>query len=356
MSSSSFPLSHPGRTANKDSTETHTQPVARPLQTVFGCFDISAYVYSRGANRRIELRPVDALLQLPGSYASYLFKELSQYFRVNDAFAPGQRAIRRVFRQSVSVETLERINRRVGLQAEAYLDELPAPPADEEGELLVLSGDGKGVPLIKADAERVPLFNAPASPGNRRMATLAAVYSVDRFERSKDDVLASQFREHSSSRSNRPKRPEPIAKQLTARFATERDLGDGPELISGVTQAFSWAARRINDRRRNAKPVICLIDGDPKLWDGAAAALGPDVSRIEILDLLHAACGTVCLASGEGVPLSPGRSRPIPGSAASILSLRQLKRRSGLEIRPCSTEGIPAGDYLIANPPSPDLS
>ena len=41
------------------------QPVRRPLQTVFGRFDIQAYVYSRGTNRKIERRPVDARMQLP---------------------------------------------------------------------------------------------------------------------------------------------------------------------------------------------------------------------------------------------------------------------------------------------------
>lgn len=267
------------------------QPAVRPLQTVFGRFDIEAYVYSRGANRRIELRPIDARMQLPDSYASYLFEELSQYFCVNDAFGPGRAAIDRVFRQSVSVETLERINRRVGLQAELYLDNLPVPPANDEGDLLVLTGDGKGVPLIRADAKRVPMFDGELRRGNRRMATLAGVYTVDRFERTKEEVLSALFRDRNNARQERPKRPQPIAKQLTARFATERDLGEGPQMISGTLEAFSWAAQRLTDRHRAGQPVICLMDGQPSLWDAVDAALGTGLSetKIEILDLLHAA-------------------------------------------------------------------
>ena len=49
------------------------ETVGRPLQTIFGRFEIPGFVYSRGANRKIELRPVDARLQLPNSYGSYLF-------------------------------------------------------------------------------------------------------------------------------------------------------------------------------------------------------------------------------------------------------------------------------------------
>jgi len=39
------------------------QPVDRPLQTIFGRCEISGFVYSRGANRKVESRPVDARLQ-----------------------------------------------------------------------------------------------------------------------------------------------------------------------------------------------------------------------------------------------------------------------------------------------------
>ena len=62
------------------------EPVARPFQTVFGLFQITAYVYARGPKKKIELRPVDARMQLPGGYASYLFEEFSQDFCVEQAF------------------------------------------------------------------------------------------------------------------------------------------------------------------------------------------------------------------------------------------------------------------------------
>ena len=45
------------------------------------------------------------------------------------------------------------------------------------------------------------------------------------------------------------------------------------------------------DRHRPDQRVICLMDGQPSLWDAADAALDPELSesKIEILDLLHAA-------------------------------------------------------------------
>ncbi len=149
------------------------EPVNRPFQTVFGLFQIQAYVYARGPKRKIELRPVDARMQLPPGYASYLFDEFSQCFCVEQAFDQSLDGIARVMRQALSKETLERINQRVGWQAEQYLDELAAPPVEEEGELMILTGDGKGVPLVKPDLARVPIFDPDerrkSSHGNARL-------------------------------------------------------------------------------------------------------------------------------------------------------------------------------------------
>src|SRR6266540_5181868 len=127
-------------------------PVERPLQTVFGHHTIQAYVYAPGAHEKIDLRPVDARLQLSDRQASYLLEEFSQYFCVDQAFRQAAQGIDMVLKQTVSVDSLERINRRMGDQAAGFLDQLPSPPASKEGELLVFTGDGKGVPLVKEDA------------------------------------------------------------------------------------------------------------------------------------------------------------------------------------------------------------
>ena len=271
------------------------QPVDRPLQTIFGRFEISGFVYSRGANRKVELRPVDARLQLPDSYGSYLFEEFAQFFCVEQAYGQSRTAIDRIFAQSVSVETLQRINGRVGLQAEAWRDDLTAPAAQDEGDLLVLTADGKGVPLIKQDAKQVPLFDADLRRGNRRMATLAAVYSVDRYVRSKEDILAALFRDPSDKRSaDNPRaanvRPEPVARKLTARFAKERILDEKPKQVSGTVEAVVWASLRVDDRHQRGQPLVCLCDGQPSLWETIDRTLepGPAAEKVEILDLLHA--------------------------------------------------------------------
>src|SRR5712692_9879786 len=86
----------------------------RPVRTIFGEHTLESYVYSAGSKRKIELRPIDARLNLPAGKASYLLQEFSQLFCVEKAFRVGARQIQTVFRQKLSVDVLEDINRVMG--------------------------------------------------------------------------------------------------------------------------------------------------------------------------------------------------------------------------------------------------
>ena len=88
------------------------------------------------------------------------------------------------------VERWERLA-GVGALAETFLDNMAAPPAKEKGELLVVSADGKGIAVLRRELEKRPVFLESERRGNRQMATLACVYSVDRFARTAEDVGGS---------------------------------------------------------------------------------------------------------------------------------------------------------------------
>ena len=274
-------------TADGRRLERSEEPAERPLRTVFGEHAIHSYVYSAGAHQAIELRPVDARLSLPPGRCSYFFEEFSQYFCVDQAFGQASRGLATVLRQEISVDTLEHINQRMGGQAEGFLDGLPTPPAKEEGALLVFTADGKGVPLVKADAQRVPAFDKAERPGNRRMATLAAVYTIDPYVRTPEQIVAALFRDDTGPR---PKdRPQPRFKHVTARFTTMRDDGDGePWESNGTIEAFCWAEEQIDARRRAGQKVLRLMDGQVSLWDAADNCLSvPPEDTVDILDILH---------------------------------------------------------------------
>lgn len=263
------------------------EPVAGTIRSIFGKHVFQQYTYSRGAKKAIELRPIEARMSLPEVRWSYLLQEFSQLFCVDQAFGLAAQNMATLLGGTFSVDTLESVNAQMGQDAEIFLSDLPTPPANEEGEVLVLSNDGKGVPLVREDAAKVPAFEtANKRPGNRRMASVASVYSVDRFQRTAAEIVAALFRDDLPIDQDPPKRPRPKFKHTTAHFAKQYPDGDEMLAVSATHEAFGWAAGEIERRRRPSQPLVLLMDGQHSLWD-TAALHGFAETPIEILDIVH---------------------------------------------------------------------
>lgn len=269
-------------------------PSERPLRTIFGEHAFQAFVYAPGKNRKIELRPLDTRLNLPELKASYLLQEFSQLFCVEKAFGVGARQFEAVFGQKLSVDVLEDINRAMGEQANRFLDQLPTPAAKDEGAILVTTADGKGVPLVKQDAAKVPAFDKKERPGNRRMATLGCVYTVDPYVRTPEQIVAALFRDTTVPQ---PTQDRPIAccKHYRACFA--EDGQDGEQAVPSAYPTWCWIAKEVQARHQPGQPIIRLMDGQPSLRDAAEICLAELIAElreapqpfalVDILDILH---------------------------------------------------------------------
>jgi hypothetical protein len=265
----------------------------RPLRTIFGEHSFQAYVYAQGSKRKIALRPIDARLNLPEGKASYLLQEFSQLFCVEKAFGVGARQFQTVFGQQLSVDVLEDINRDLGQQAERFLDALPKPSAQTEGELLVTTADGKGVPLVKEDAQQVPAFDEKERPGNRRLATLGCVYTVDRNVRTPEQIVAALFREPTLSQPEQ--RPVPQGKHYRGYFAEPVEPGE--QAVPSAYGTWSWLTEEVTARWQRGQPLLRLMDGQKVLWEAADACLsdfleekqqaGQPLVPVDILDIVH---------------------------------------------------------------------
>ena len=269
------------------------QIVARPLRTIFGEHTLQSYVYSQGGKRKIELRPIDARINLPEGKASYLLQEFSQLFCVEKAFRVGARQFETVFGQDLSVDVLEHINRAMGEQADRFLDQLPAPAAAEEGAILVATADGKGVPLVRVDAQKVPAFEKRERPGNRRMATLGCIYSVDAHVRTPEQIVAALFRDLTVAQPE--DRPESCCKHYRAYFAEAGP--EGEDDVPSAYRTWTWMMQEVRARHQAGQPIVRLMDGQPSLWEASDACLDefvedlraadPSQKLVDILDILH---------------------------------------------------------------------
>ena len=266
-------------------------PANTTVRSIFGNHEFQQYHYSAGKNRAIELRPISARIGLPQQRWSFLLQEFSQLFCVESAFNQASGNMQTVLGGNFSIDTLERTNLRVGKDAGRYLSDLPTPKRKDEGKILVATADCKGVPLVKKDAAKVAAFEtAKKRPGNRRMATVTSVYSVDQFVRSPQSIIEALFRdEQGESASIESKnRPKPKSKNTTAHFPTIVTDDDNEIRISGIHEGMAWMAQQVDARRGKNQNLVVLMDGQESLWD-TAALHWDDENVVEILDFLHVA-------------------------------------------------------------------
>ena len=75
------------------------------------------------------------------------------------------------------------------------------------GELLVTSADGKGIVMRRTAADPAPKAHRTKGDkaSQKRMATVGAVYTVDRYVRSPEQVVAALFRDAPESSRDRPR-------------------------------------------------------------------------------------------------------------------------------------------------------
>ena len=240
---------------------------SRRLVTIFGELTINGPVYAVRARQRIERAPVAARLGLPAGEFSYLFQDWAQRLCVRNAFHDSRDLLDELLGQKVSVRTLEHMNQQLAVEVEAFRDQQAAPASVDEGELLVVSADATGVPMVHRG-------------GKMQMAYIGACYTIDRHVRSVDDILDETLRQASQQ-----KRPRPRFKRLHADLTRARD--EAPEtVIDGRLAVFTWLETEIESRRRDGSmPVVCLMDGEQKLWARKAELLEEDV--IEVLDFWH---------------------------------------------------------------------
>ena len=268
------------------------EPHVRSLVTIFGQFTLLRAVYGSREGQQIEAAPLDARLQLPASKFSYLLQNWDQLVTTEQPYGQVSRIMEMILGVSQHVDSLERMSRQMAASAEEFRWSQPPPPAAEEGEILVESADGKGVPIRHA-ADAPPIrdhaHRRGPKPDRKRMATIGAVYSVDRFVRTPEQVLEALFHDPQRPRpDDLPPRPRPQHKRTYARLDDDPRVPRG-QRVNGQAATFGWLDQQVRSRlarRRKPIEVVCLMDGQKSPWD-MKATFQPDLPTVEILDLLH---------------------------------------------------------------------
>ena len=116
--------------------------------------------------------------------------------------------IKTILRLSQSVDTLERTNQQMAEAAPAFRESQGPVDLAKEGELLVVSEDNKGIPMVRPVEEKpAGGIIAPRSEkaNKKQMACIGCVYSVDPHVRTPEQLVATLFRDPKGPRKNRLK-------------------------------------------------------------------------------------------------------------------------------------------------------
>ena len=241
---------------------------SREYRSIFGEVSIDRYVYGSSEEK---IAPLDAELNLPEWKYSYLLQEWGLSFACKEAYWEAGQTLEQILGTGLAVGTLERLSKKAAVDVSPFRAEQPLPKPEEEAAFVVATVDCKGVPLTR-EKGTVSKQGKRRCKGEKKtkkkMACVGAVYSIDPFKRTPEQILDEVQRKAVAVN-----RPIPYEKRVQA------------ELLDEKATLFASLAEQIHQRQSDdPKPVLFLSDGERVLRTLKQRYL-PEA--IDILDLWH---------------------------------------------------------------------
>lgn len=253
----------------------------RRLGTVFGQVAVPRRAYRHRGHHN--LYPADAALNLPAERHSHGLRRLAATEASRGSFAEAAAALQRGTGQHLGKRQVEALADRAAADVDAFYA-TRADPHVADGDVLVISADGKGI-VMRPDALRPATAKAAAAATNKlacrlskgekrnrkRLAEVGAVYDLTPLPRTAADVLATKAAP-----------TPPPAPKARAKWVTASVVDDAATVIAKV---FDQAQRRDPNRARR---WVALVDGNNHQIDriqAEAKTRGVDVAIV--VDLVH---------------------------------------------------------------------
>lgn len=229
----------------------------RRYVSIFGELTTPRAVYGTREGQRIERVPLDERLGLPEGDFSYVLEDWSQRLCLKESFAEAGQSLEMLLGLRLGTRALEQINRAMASYAPSFQDALEPPPACEEGPLMVVTADGKGVPMRRPEEDDGPRPHHRRTKGEKankkRMACVGAVYSIDPFVRRAEDIIDEVLRDKKAK-----ERPRPQHKHVWAEMTREFE-GEPP--VTAKERLFCHLTDELTARNLGHEPAGDLPDG-----------------------------------------------------------------------------------------------
>ena len=253
----------------------------RKYRSVFGNYEIARNVYGSRKKQKYECIPADGRMNLPENDYSYLLQDWIQSMVVEMPFRGVQNILKKMLGISVPVESMQTMNKNMAKTVESFTQAKSIPEKNEEGELLIASADCKGVPIChKRDEQKICEHKKKRGPkkDRKRMATVGAVYTINRNLRTAEEIVESLFREPTQVELTKIEKPKPQGKHVRAALSVKDE--------NATDSIFHWMAEHVSRRQINQCDIVLMMDGQQSLWKAGEHHFH-EIKRIEILDLLH---------------------------------------------------------------------
>jgi hypothetical protein len=276
----------PGVMGGDGRLRTQVRESARSLVTVLGVVQVPRLQYVQAG--RSSLFPGDLALNLPEEAYSHGLRRVAAIEAAKVSYRETVASIHAYTAGKVPPRQVQELVLRAAVDFDAFYARRVAGSPEETKDPLILSLDGKGIVMRtehlleatrkKAEASQPKLDHRVSSgekKNRKRMATVAAVYSIEPFVRTAAEVMLELRPVR-----NAAKKPRPRARNKRVWASVEKSA-------KAVTrELFDEAERRDPEHQR---PWICLIDGDKHQIDRVRKeARRRGVEVVLVLDLIHA--------------------------------------------------------------------
>ncbi len=263
----------------------------RELETIFGTVELERTGY--GAEGEASLHPLDAELNLPEELYSLEVRRRAAREASKNSFDETVETLAAYTGAEIGKRQVEELVRRAAQDFDAFYQGRHEQAMESHAEptaLLVITSDGKGVVMHKKDLRPATRKAAERKGGSKlatrlskgekrnrkRMATVAAVYTVASYVRTPQQMLAALARREEAAE-NRSPRPRAQHKRVWASLEKE------PREV--LQEAFQEAMHRDPQR---TKSWIAVVDGNKtqlEILNELAQHNG--VSLTIVLDIFH---------------------------------------------------------------------
>ena len=203
----------------------------------------------------------------------------ANYCAVNEAYDEAISVLDRILGIKLSKQALETGVEMNASEVDSFYEQKPSPRPEDEGEIMVVQVDGKGVPMKREETGvKLSRLGKGEKRGTKKEAVVTAIYTIEPYKRTPHDVLYALLPDLQDDtakiKDSKPKRPVPVGKEVRA-------------TMDGKDAAFEYLTGKVDQREgKHIEQRVGLTDGAGPLQDRVIEHFP---SYTLVLDVIHAA-------------------------------------------------------------------